>query len=475
MVVVLTLALGVRLGAATWWQSRVGDQFYFGDSESYWYLARAIAQGEPYEFGAPDARIFRSPGYPLVLAPLFVLGGKDPPILWARWLGAVLGTLAVVGVGWIAWRLFDAKAAVAAAFLAAIEPGAVAMSVMVLSEALFCPLMVLHLGLWIAASSSSKPAAAGGSGGVWRHWLWRVGGLSVAAGLASGAAVLTRPSWLLFAPFAVFVGIAWSRSRAKETCIAATMLVAMALALVPWWVRNYRAVGHFVPTTLQVGASLYDGWNPRATGASDLSVIEPIAREERQKAAADPARSLPYEYRLDRRLRDEAMAWARGHPAQVLWLAVVKFVRTWSFWPNEPGLSAWPIRLAIVVTYVPIVCLAVLTAVRRERRGWPYALAWLPAVYFTALHMVFVGSIRYRVPAMLMLAVLAGGAVGEGPRWMAAWRRLIGKLVPTQPGRVHIDCSRAAEFRLVAAQVGVAGGGDGIGVGHPAPQPAGGS
>lgn len=475
MVLVLTVALGVRIGAAVVWQCRVGHRFFFGDSESYWFLGRAIAMGLPYEYGSPDARIFRAPAYPFVLAPLFVFGGTDPPILWARLLGAVIGTAAVGGVGWIAWRLFGPRAAVAAAFFAAIEPGAVVMSVMVLSEALFCPLMVLHLALWVAASTSEEVEMAASGGPARRLGLSRQVMFAAGAGLVAGAATLARPSWLLFTPVGVLAAVVGSRSRGRQALVGAIMLAAMAAAMTPWWIRNYAVVGRFVPTTLQVGASLYDGWNPQATGASNLSVVEPIAREERLRPASGMEEPAPYEYRLDRRLREEAIAWAWENPGHAMRLAAVKFLRMWNVWPNEAGLSTWPVRLAILGTYVPIMLLALLGAAKTVRQGWPYAICWLPAVYFTALHMVFVGSIRYRVPAMLMLAVLAGGVAGGWPGIAAVWRRFGQGLHPSQPRRVGVDCPQAGEFRLVASQVECAWGGDGIGVRHSAPQPAGGS
>ncbi len=267
------------------------------------------------------------------------------------------------------------------------------MSATVLSEALFCPLMVLHLALWIAAwQSLDKNRAA---------WL------AAGAGLAAGAAALARPSWLLFAPVVVLLAAAVSSQRRRHLGIGSVMLAACAAAMLSWWIRNYLVIGRFVPTTLQVGASLYDGWNPQATGASDLSLVDRFVREEAARPAAGAA---PLEYRLDRRLRDEATTWARANPGRVAKLAAVKFLRIWNVWPNEPGLSSWPIRLGLMATYVPIMILAVVGAARTIRRGWPYLLCWLPAVYLTGLHTIFVGSIRYRVPAMLALAVLAAGA-----------------------------------------------------------------
>jgi len=92
----------------------------------------------------------------------------------------------------------------------------------------------------------------------------------------------------------------------------------------------------------------------------------------------------------------------------------------WNVWPNEPGLAGrWYIRWVVFFTYTPLLILAIIGAWRTVARGWPYILCWLPAVYLTLLHVVFVSSIRYRDPAMLALLVLAAGGG-------LAWRRKTG-------------------------------------------------
>jgi hypothetical protein len=68
-------------------------------------------------------------------------------------------------------------------------------------------------------------------------------------------------------------------------------------------------------------------------------------------------------------------------------------------------------RLAVCASYIPLLGLAIVGAVRFTARGWPYVLCWVPALYVTLVHMIFVSSIRYREPAMLPLAVLAAGAL----------------------------------------------------------------
>jgi hypothetical protein len=405
---ILTVAAGLRFASAVWWQARLPDarSFAFPDSLSYWELGGRIAEGRPYEFGGPDFRVFRAPGYPILLAGLFRVVGTDPPVLWARGLGAVLGTLTVAGLIWVGWLVLDARSGMVTGCLAAVYPGAVGLSVFVLSEALFCLWMVLQLGCWVAAWQSST---------VRRATMW-----GIASGLMGAWAILTRPSWLLFTPLVMGLVLLTGPDRGRQLRIAAVILVAMTLAMLPWWLRNYRAVGHFVPTTLQVGASLYDGLNPRATGASDMEFVERFFVAQKAEDAREGRSPEGFELRLDRRQRDAALRWVVEHPGEALGLVGPKFRRMWGIWPNAEELRGGTQRRIIACGYLPVLALGLVGLGRWGRQGWPFLLAYFPAVYFTALHLVFVSSLRYREPAMLMWLVLAGGV-------LALWLTAIGQ------------------------------------------------
>lgn len=400
MTLLLGAALAVRLAAAAWWEERLpeGARFGFGDSESYWALARTIAAGEPYAFSAGGPRVFRTPGYPLVLAPLFWIYDGEPPTMAARVVGAFLGTWTVACVAGLAWVCFDGRTALVAGLLATAYPGAVAMSVFILSEAPFCPLMLLQLIAWTKAWRAAERRSAG---------LW-----GLAGGVSAGAATLMRPSWLLFTPFALAIGMAFSRERAKHALIGGTMLLGLAATMAPWWVRNYLVTGRFVATSLQVGASLYDGLSPNATGGSDLRYAEAMQHKYLTERRGPPVQTIDeVEVEIDAYLRDTAIAWAREHPRRALELAWIKFVRIWNVWPNAEEFQSVRLRLIVALGYAPLLGLALWGAWRFVRRGWPYGLCLLPAAYFTLLHVVFVGSIRYRQPAMLSLIVLAAGVL----------------------------------------------------------------
>lgn len=409
-VALLAIALALRLVAGWWWQERLpeGQRFGFPDSESYWRLGQALARGEPYLFRSQDEVdyfVFRTPGYPWLLAQLMRVAGADCDVRLARAQAAVFGMLAVLGVMGLARIWFDGPTALVAGALAAVYPEAIALSTFILSEAPFTPIMLAQLYCASVAWKSPCPKHAAG----WGFF----------AGVCGGLATLMRPSWLLFVPFAALILVGVGPERRRVMLLFATMFAGLCLTLAPWWARNYAVAGRFVPTSLQVGASLYDGLSPQADGGSEMRFVSRFVSEQREADVANPppAGEL-FEDRLDRRMRDASLAWAAAHPRRVLELVGVKFLRIWRPIPNAAELSSRTLAWVLAATYLPALLLAVLGVWKSppDRRR-ALLLLVLPALYFTCLHLIFVSSIRYRQPAMLPLLVLsAAGVVGLGRR-----------------------------------------------------------
>jgi 4-amino-4-deoxy-L-arabinose transferase-like glycosyltransferase len=375
----------------------------FPDADYYWKLAQTIRRGELYqivEWGDIPRFALRTPGYPLFLAGCQFVAGDNP--LAARLAQAALGSLTV----WLVYRLTrsivgsDSKVPAIAAGLTAVHPYMILMSAVLLSEAVFVPLMLASL--W----------------GMAVLWDRETGGRAAAAtalgvGCASGAAVLTRPSWLLFVPAML---VAWAACRlvgrrpiGPAVRGAALAAAGFAAVMAPWWYRNATIYGEFVPTALWMGASLYDGLNPKANGASDMRFL------------ADPDVWPMDERDQDAELARRAKAFVRAEPGKALRLAAVKLARYWSPWPNADVARSPLATIAGAVVMGPVLGLIAvgLWALRADPRAW--VLLAGPILYFCALHMVFASSMRYRtpgeVPAMGLAAVgLARIAAARPPR-----------------------------------------------------------
>lgn len=392
---VLGAALVVRVVAAVVWQQQIDPEpFRFGDSDSYWVLAQTIVNGEPYQYGGPTAQVFRMPGYPLLLAGWMALLGGEPSVLAVRMLSVLLGTLTVGLVYLLGMQIFNRTTGLVAALITAFYPGAIVTSVLILSEPPFCLLMLLQLILLVKCSRAEMSGALA---------------FAFLAGIAGGCATLVRPSWLLFNPLVAALLLFVAGTASRKLVVSLTLMVAMCIPLAPWWVRNVRLIGHFVPTTLQVGASLYDGLNPDADGGSEMSFV-PKFRQTVEAEEVGPEDDV-LEYRLDQRMKQASIDWAKEHPGRVVQLAGIKFLRLWNVWPNAAEFGGWLPRLLVTVSYVPLLILGLIGVWRFRHLGFAWMLCWLPAVYFTALHVVFVSSLRYREPAMLTWIVLAAAVL----------------------------------------------------------------
>ncbi len=454
LVVLLELALALRVLAAEaieWYVRRGGSDrlCLFPDTNIYWELARAICANAPYqivEWGDIPHFTLRTPGYPIVLAGCQALFGERT--LAVRLAQAVLGTLSVYLVYRLCQQLVPSSAAAQsakpdvgpevvrashaativgksaplfAAAWAALNPYYIFMSVILLSEAVFEPLMLFALWglavLWPRRSRAEggRPSCHEGSAGSAITGP-RAALVSLGSGAAAGMAVLVRPSWTLFLPVALVVWIlaAVGARRGPDAARSAMLwLLGVVLVMSPWWARNARIYGRFVPTALWLGASLYDGLNPMATGASDMSF------------RGDPDIWALGEQDQDGELLWRATRFARENPGRVLGLALVKLGRFWSPWPNAEGFASWTLTVAGAAVELPLFGLLVLGAWNRRRDLRVCVLSAGPLLYFSALHLIFASSMRYRIPGEMPALVLAAFGWSTLLTW---WRQ-------TRPGR----------------------------------------
>jgi 4-amino-4-deoxy-L-arabinose transferase-like glycosyltransferase len=412
---VLLLALGLRIGAAlsvhAYLESAGRDFLIAGDAAGYWELGQKLAAGEDYSLYTPPRQAMRMPGYPVFLAASVQLGGKR--LLPVRLLQACVGTAACWFVHLLGTMLVDERSGLVAAFLAAVSPTFVGFTPLVLSETLFAATLLVSLILmaklaveWPLLGQSLGGRTETSAKSICRIWL------AIGTGIAVGVACYVRPSWLLTAPLfcAIHLSMTWLDRRHNATVSTRAVMAAKALecvfvvvglavTLAPWTIRNSQVIGHAIPTTLWVGPSLYDGLHPAATGSSDMKFFE-----------EDNLLATMTEYEMDHEYRRRSWEFVRQNPSRAIQLGFVKVARLWKPWPNADQFRQWWLCLIVAAFFLPTVGFALFAAVCRRCDVRCLLLTAGPVIYFTAIHSVFVGSLRYRLPAEYPLLILS--AVG---------------------------------------------------------------
>ncbi len=393
---VLLIALLAR-GAVFVYALYDPDRFVYPDSRRYVAVARNIAAGRgPIE--SDLVLCGNDPLYPALLSVGVRLGIESFERImdWGRGVNVVLGLAAIPAVMLLGRRAGGSTGAIVAGLWLALDPVQLFFHGLALTEVAFICALLWGSVFLLRAAEQAEPMA---------HRAAR----AAAAGAVLGLGALTRSSSLLL-PFLLLpmtllvqgsVAVPERRPPAiPRVALAAAFLAAYVLMLVPTGWRNYRLLGQWVPVRTGGGATLLEGLGPWADGGP---AWERVAWPDYPPGADELERD-----RLDRR---KALDWARENPDRALDLAWRKLRRTWSLTFHAPGYEGGAFRWIGWTTTLPVYLLAVAGAwrLRRDRRLLFLMLA--PALYFSAVHCVFVGSVRYRVPFMPGLYVLAAAAL----------------------------------------------------------------
>ena len=385
----LLLALGLRVSAAVVIDRHVrseGRQFLIeGDANGYWELAQKISSGQEYSIYTPPRRVLRTPGFPLLLAASITAFGKS--ILAASLVMAVVGTGCCLLTWLLARRVATVSVANVALLIVAISPLQIGSNVQILSETLF------SFGLLACLFPLTKLVRT-------EEALTPVD--SFTAGVLTGLTTLVRPGWILWPWLSSLLILVWSHQAWRRRILYATLIFAGCyLALLPWAWRNHNVTGHWIFTSLWSGPSLYDGLHPGATGASDMTFVD-----------TENVFSRMSEYDTNAHYKQRAFEFAVDNPLRTMELAILKAGRYLSPTLNAAGFSGGAASLASLVWYTLFWGLLIAGIVSLRKQPVLIALLVGPFLQFLVVHMVFVGSIRYRLPVEFPLSIIAAQGWG---------------------------------------------------------------
>jgi 4-amino-4-deoxy-L-arabinose transferase-like glycosyltransferase len=322
------------------------------------------------------------PLYPLVLAGLAELGGTDE--LAQRLTGTLFGSGTMVAIGLLGRRLAGDRAGLIAAALAAVYPILITADGALMSESFYG--LLVALSLLVTYRLLDSPSL----------------GWAVALGALVGLAALTRGEALLL----LFLLVIPYLRRPRWLRTSAVALLALAIVLTPWTIRNWSTFDRFVLVSTNSGAviggancpSVYYGSN---IGGWNILCDRPFPGHNEAEETA-------------RQFRD-GVRYARENVERLPVVATARWGRAWSivqpFQTNSGRSPGW--QNAGVVMFWLLVPLAVYGALvlrRRRAQIWPILV---PVFMVSITAVVFYGFMRFRQAAEISIVVLAGTALDQ--------------------------------------------------------------
>ncbi|MGI8863612.1 MAG: ArnT family glycosyltransferase [Solirubrobacteraceae bacterium] len=383
------------------------------DGVNYEAYARNLADHGSFSSAtAPpySGSVFRTPGYPALLAVLHLFGGKSLLLVRAA-------QFALVGLtGLLVYFIASAVSSEAVARVAT------------LLSISYLPL------LWYAREHLSDVLATVLAAAIVWSVLWATRtdgrtslGRFALVGVLAGLAGLVRPE---LAPVVIVIAagvILWPGRLTRRTAAkgSAVMGVAFLVSLLPWTIRNYELTHRVLPFGTASGTSLYASalqWNGtismaftvpdfrRDIAATD-AILAPVIATDAARHVSTSRTEIDENSALTGAARREA---GRLGLVGVVGRLPQRLAYLWSV-GDEPPVGAYALwhnidRVQYYVLFV-LVLIGLVVALRdaeRRSRFWPL-LAF--AVLATAVHLVFHVQARYTLPARPLLLIFAGAGL----------------------------------------------------------------
>jgi uncharacterized membrane protein len=397
---IFLVAFGLRLAVVPF---LVGDQV--DPARDHWNfgwetgrLARSLASGHGFGsplFGCTGPSAWMAPVYPTLLAGVFKIFGiysttSAYVILSLNCLFAALTCLPLSSIGRSA---FGARTGIAVGWAWAVFPYSFDFAAgLVWSRALNALLLTFAIAVTIALERKSRPLS-------WAAW-----------GLMWGVIALTEPSLLT----CLVVAGVWLVRRRRQRGMPwfffwRTGLAALVFLIVvaPWFVRNHRVLGHFIPFREGFGLMLYQG------NTWDTFDLSPDWANPPHNPAemAEYARVGEVAYMAEK--KEQAISEIRQHPGRFAWTTLRRIVFTWTgYWNLSSAyrrIEPFALPNVFAATLLSISAARGLALAFRSVRRLAVLLALVLLVY-PAVYYITHPSMAYRHPIDPVLVLLSVSA-----------------------------------------------------------------
>jgi len=367
-------------------------------ADGYDQLAANLVNGNGYRMYPETAKtLMREPGYPILLAGIFSLFGKN---FTAVKLTNMFMAFVVV---WLMTRLARELSSsqvmiLGPPLLFLFHPGTLIAESRGGVEVLFTLFLALFMCTLYPAVKFN------------RSWNY------VVSGGVLGLTLLVRSTPLLFPLFLFAYLLVFERQVRKVLILrnVTLMVVAMLVVLSPWTIRNYFLTGKFVPTSSLLGLSAQTGQYILTHHSSDDRRMDRESAQERN----DLARELGYlfkdgyyqyfyssadELKFSNDLLKRVAGEYRRSPKLFLRVIATNLVYFWI-----GGKTGNSVRMNLVVQ-LPFLILATMGIVLSARNNQVKQIAPMLVliIYLVAISVPIIAQARYSVPLIPYVSVLA--------------------------------------------------------------------